>query len=390
MSLDLSSLSKYMMLWMKDLFPICRSITGDGVRETLNYIKSIIPELEIKAVSTGTKAFDWEVPKEWNIYDAYIEDKTGKKIIDFKSNNLHVVGYSKSINQTMTYKDLDAHIHSLPNQPNAIPYITSYYNETWGFCVTDELRSELRKQPEKEFKVVINSSFKQGELNYGEVLIPGKSKKEVLLSTYICHPSMANNELSGPVMTMALINWIKNEQIDSRYSYRILFIPETIGSIVYLSKHYKSMIQNTVAGYVITCVGDNRDYSFIPSRNGNSLSDRVAKHVLQYHYPSFKEYTFLDREVMNDNIVAPGIDLPVASICRSKYGEYPEYHTSLDNLSLVSKEGLHGAFTVYTKCLTLINENSVYKSTVLGEPHLGKRGCIPQYQRKIHQILFVI
>ena len=286
------------------------------------------------------------------------------------------------INQTMKYEELDTYIHSLPNQPEAIPYITSYYNKTWGFCMSHNLRESLRKEPKKEFKVIIDSTLKKGELRYGEILIPGKSDKEILLSTYICHPSMANNELSGPVVTMALINWIKKEQYQSNFSYRILFIPETIGSIAYLSKYYETMKRKTIAGYVITCVGDNRDYSFIPSRNGNTLSDRVAKHVLNYHYPSFKQYTFLDRGSDERQYCSPGIDLPIASICRSKYGEYPEYHTSLDNLDLISEDGLTGSFLVYKKCLTIINSNNKYKTNILCEPHLSKYGLYPTISTK--------
>jgi len=362
--------------WAKDLYPICRSISGNGVRETLAYLKKLLPELQICEIPSGTQVFDWTVPDEWNINDAFVADESGKRIIDFRKHNLHVLGHSEPIDTFMTFVELDKYLYSIPSQPNAIPYITSYYERRWGFCVTDNLKNELRKNPQKKYHVKIDSTLKKGIMNYGELIIPGKTKKEILLSTYVCHPSMANNELSGPCVTAALSQWINNLK-DRRYTYRIVFLVETIGSIVYLNKHIKKLKQNVEAGFVLTCVGDDRTYSYVPSKYGKSLSDRIAKHVLKYHYEDYKAYSFLDRGSDERQYCSPGIELPICSICRSKYGEYPEYHTSLDDLSLISPKGLQGSLDVYKKCITLLEKNKVYRCTVTCEPQLGKRGLYP-------------
>ena len=250
--------------WMhqicKDLFPINRSITGEGVRQTLSYIKNILPQLEIFSVPSGTHAFDWVVPEEWDVKNAFIKDSSGKKIVDFKENNLHLVGYSCGVDNHISLELLQSHLFSLPNQPKSIPYVTSYYKRTWGFCISHEDRLRLK---EDKYHVYIDANHFEGNLNYGELIIPGSSSKEILLSTYVCHPSMANNELSGPAVTIALAQWLSSLK-DNRYTYRIIFIPETIGSLVYLSKNIDILKANVVAGYNITCVGDERAISFLP------------------------------------------------------------------------------------------------------------------------------
>lgn len=372
---------KQMYAWASDLFPICRSITGDGVRQTLAYIKNILPDLNIHQVNSGYQAFDWTVPDEWNIKDAFVASEEGNKIIDFNNHNLHVVGYSEPIEKWMNYEELDQHLHSLPEQPDAIPYITSYYKRRWGFCLTENQRNQLREHPEKRYFVKIDSTLEPGNLNYGELILEGKTKNEILLSTYICHPSMANNELSGPVVTTALAKWIF-EQEDHHFTYRILFIPETIGSIVYLSKNWQYLRQYTKAGFVITCVGDERTYSYIASRSGKTLADKVALHILRNKIGDYKHYSFLERGSDERQYCSPGIDLPVCSLCRSKYGEYPEYHTSLDDLNLISPQGLEGSFQLLKECFWLLENNKKYKSLVLCEPQLGKRGLYPTLSTK--------
>lgn len=362
----------------KELFPICRSITGDGFRQSLAILQEHLPDLNVFEVATGTACFDWTIPKEWNISDAYIIAPNGNKICDFKQSNLHVMGYSTPVNKTISLAELQEHLYSLPEQPDAIPYITSYYKERWGFCITHGQRLELT---EGEYQVVIDSRLEEGFLTYGELIIPGESEKEVFLSTYLCHPSMANNELSGPVVTTFLAKWIAN-LTNRKYTYRIAIIPETIGSITYLSRHYKTMKQRTVAAFNISCVGDDRTYSYLPSRAGNTLADQVAVHTLKHIYPDFDRYSYLDRGSDERQYCSPGIDLPMCSIMRSKYACYPEYHTSLDDLQLVTESGLQGALNALQKSIQCIEMNEVLKLNVLCEPQLGKRGLYPTISTK--------
>lgn len=361
------------------LWKINRSITGEGVRETLSVLKDIIPSLKIHSVPTGTPVFDWKVPNEWKVSDAYIVTPDGEKICKFVDNNLHLLGYSIPFKGRMSLSELKNHLYTLPEQLDAIPYITSYYKERWGFCLTHKQYESL---VEGEYEVFIESELFQGELNYGELLIKGQSEKEVFLSTYICHPSMANNELSGPTVVTFLAKWLS--EISNRYyTYRIVFIPETIGSITYLSRNYKELKQKTIAGFNVSCVGDDRAYSYLPSRNGNTLSDDVAKHVLKHIDQGFKSYTWLDRGSDERQYCAPGIDLPVASIMRTKYGQYPEYHTSLDDLNnVVTPTGLDGGYWSIRKAIEAIEKNKVFRVTVLCEPQMGERGLYPTLSSK--------
>ncbi len=363
----------------RKLWPINRSITGEGVRETLRIISKHLPALEIKSVPSGTQVFDWNIPKEWSVKEAYIITPSGEKICDFSKNNLHLVGYSVPFEGSVSFNELKKHLHTLSDQPNAIPYVTSYYEERWGFCLTQEQFDTLNNGI---YKIVINASLFNGELNYGELLIKGKSDKEIFLSTYICHPSMANNELSGPTVVTFLAKFLQ-EIGETDYSYRIIFIPETIGSITYLSHNYKDMKNKIFAGFNVSCIGDERAYSYIPSRNGKTISDLIAKHVLKWIDPNFIEYSWLDRGSDERQYGAPGIDLPIASILRTKHGKYPEYHTSLDNLeNVVTPKGLDGGYWAIRKAIEAIERNKNYKATILCEPQMGKRGLYKTLSKK--------
>lgn len=363
----------------KELWGLNRSITGSGLRQTLVKIQDHLPELAIKSVASGTRVFDWTVPKEWEVKRAFIITPTGEKICDFQQNNLHLLGYSTPIQKTLSLEELEKHLYSLPDQPDAIPYITSYYEERWGFCISDDDRKKL---VDGDYKVLIESRLFDGFLNYGELILKGETEEEIFLSTYVCHPSMANNELSGPCVVTFLAKWLK-ELTDRRYTYRIIFIPETIGSITYISTNFEEMKKNIIAGFNVSCVGDNRTYSYLPSRKGNTLSDQVAKHVLGWIHPQYSRFTWSDRGSDERQYCSPGVDLPVASIMRTKFHEYPEYHTSLDDLeNVVTPEGLDGGYEALKKALELLEKNEVFKVSVLCEPQMGKRGMYPAISTK--------
>ena len=378
MEIDLTA-GDEMYNWAKQLFPLNRSLTGMGVRETLAFIKSRIPELQIYEVPSGTKAFDWEVPMEWNIREAYIQDSEGNKIIDFKENNLHVIGYSLPIDKIVSRKELDSYLISLPDQPTAIPYVTSYYKETSGFCLSHDQVQNLGPGP---FRIFIDSELKSGHMTYGEILIRGDSSKEVLLSTYICHPSMGNNELSGPVVAMAAVQYLKSLE-KRKYSYRILFTVETIGSIYYISKNLDSLTRNVVAGWVLTCIGDNRTYSYVPSRERNSYTNIISRRVLEDLGEPYVEYSWLDRGSDERQYCSPGVDLPIGSLMRTKYGEYLEYHTSLDDMNVISPEGLSGGLQLIVNSINILESNAYFKNLLPCEPHLGKRGLYPTTSTKL-------
>ena len=356
----------------EELFPICRSITGEGIRYTLNRLKKEVPQIVLHEIPTGTKVFDWVVPKEWEISEAYIEDMKGNRIVDFQKNNLHVVGYSIPIDAIVSGDELQAHLYSLPEHPDWIPYVTSYYKERWGFCVTENSRKKLT---DNQYHVVIKSKLFDGSLTYAELLIPGQVSDEIFFSTYACHPSMANNELSGPVVQIELAKLLMSRK--NKYSYRLIWIPETIGSITYLSKNLDYMKEHIIAGYNITCVGDDRAVSYIQSRKGNTIADRAAKNVLKYIAPDYMEYSYLNRGSDERQYNAPGIDLPVCSICRTKFHEYPEYHTSADDLKLISPKGLEKSYYIYKEIIEALEVNEIYRINCLCEPQLGPRGLYP-------------
>lgn len=356
-----------------ELFPLCRSITGKGTRKTLLRLQKEVPEMKLLEVESGTKVFDWTVPNEWSIEEAYIEDSNGDRIVDFKKNNLHVVGYSTPIDTIVSLGELNEHLYSLSDHPDWIPYVTSYYKENWGFCMSHNQRISLK---DGNYHVVIKSSLFPGSLSYGELLIPGKSEKEIFLSTYVCHPSMANNELSGPVVQLQLAKWLLGQK-NLKYSYRLIWIPETIGSITYLSRNLEAMKKKVIAGYVLTCVGDERAVSYVGSRKENTLADVAAKNVLHFLAPDYKYYDFLHRGSDERQYNAPGVDLPVCSICCSKYHEYPEYHTSADDMTLISAKGLERSYDIYKTVIEAIERNTKYKINCYCEPQLGLRGLYP-------------
>lgn len=371
-----NTLEKDMWELTERLWPICRSLTGDGVRETFKIIQEQIP-LQIHEVPTGTKVFDWEVPKEWKIKDAYVLNENGEKIIDFKVTNLHVVGYSSPVDKWVDLAELQQHLHSIEEQPDVIPLITSYYKEYWGFCISHTQRKNLM---EGKYYVHIDSELFDGSLTYAELILPGTSKKEVFLSTYICHPSVANDNLSGPVVLTFLAKFIAS--ISRKYTYRIIFIPETIGAIAYLAKHHLEMKENLIAGFNLSCVGDNNNYSFVSSRYADTYADRIIERILRKKNLAYKKFSYLMRGSDERQFCSPGIDLPLITFSRTKFGEFPEYHTSLDNLDYICKEGLLGSLEVLMACIDDLEQNNLYQVNVLCEPQLGKRGLYPTINTK--------
>jgi len=353
----------------RELFPFPRSLTGDGVRQTLSVLARELPGLVIHEVPSGTPAFDWTVPEEWNIHGASIVDPDGQVVIDFADSNLHVVSYSEPIDAVMDRAALDEHLHSDPELPAAIPYVTAYYHRTWGFCLRDDQRRTL---PDGDYRVRIDSRLEPGTLSYGELVLPGASSAEVFLSTYICHPSLANNELSGPVVLTAIAKWLQQKRC-RRFTYRLVFIPESIGALVYSSLHLRNLQEHVVAGINLTCIGDDGDYSFLASRQGNSPIDRIGRRVVR-NTPQPVEYSYLDRASDERTYAAPGIDLPLISLMRTKYGKYRGYHSSMDDLSLVTPTGFQGGFDLVQDTLEQLEKSRYFLTTVRGEPQLGRRG----------------
>lgn len=365
-----------MMGLMRELFPICRSLTGPGVRQTLDLIEQSGVRLQRTSIPTGTACFDWEVPREWSVRDAYVCDPSGNKVIDFQQSNLHLVGYSVPVRARMRLADLQPHLHSLPEQPDAIPYRTSYYNEYWGFCLSHEQREKLA---DGEYEVVIDTTLEPGNLDYATARLAGTGSDIILLSTYICHPSLANNELSGPVLVATLMKLLASLP-PMRHSIEAVFVPETIGTIAYLSQHYRELLQSLRAGYVVSCVGDDGPYTYVRSKRHNSLADKAAEHVFRFLPPGHKVHIKDFSPVGSDErqYCSPGLNLPVGSILRSRHGEYAQYHTSKDDLSFVCEAGLAGALRVYLRVLQALELNCrPVRTNPFCEPQLGKRGLYP-------------
>lgn len=369
-------------LYFDKLWPICRSITGDGFRKSMGILSELVPWQKYQ-FPTGQKVLDWTVPKEWNVYDAYLIDPNGKRRAWFRENNLHLMGYSIPYRGTMPLRELRKHLYSLPDQPRAIPYLTSYYEERWGFCLSHE---ELLALPEGDYQIVVDTKLESGYLEFGEAVLKGETDEEILFSSYLCHPSLANNELSGPLVLSSLYrriaSWTKR-----RYTYRFVLVPETIGSIAFLSVHGQHLMNHLVAGYQLTCVGDGGAFTFKKSRRGDSLADRAGlafmKQAGESNVIPFSPAVGSDER----QYCSPGFNLPVASLMRTMYTCYPEYHTSLDNKNLMSFRSMADVVSAYEEIAHSIECNRHYVNLYpFGEPQLGPRGLFRAISGKERQI----
>lgn len=353
--------------FMAELYPICRSITGDGVRATLAAIKRRIP-LEIGEIASGTPVLDWTVPREWNIRDAYIKNSAGERVVDFRQSNLHVVGYSVPVRARMSLAELRPHLYTLPAHPDWVPYRTSYYSESWGFCLSER---QLQALPDGEYEVCIDSSIADGRLVWGEAVIPGVSTDEVLISCHVCHPSLCNDNLAGIALATELAGRLQGA--GTRYTYRFLFIPGTIGSITWLALN-ESTVSRIKHGLVVTCVGDGGRFTYKRSRRGNAEIDRAVEHVLRHGDYAYAVQDFFPYGYDERQFCSPGFDLAVGCLMRSPHGSFPEYHTSADNLDFVRPEYLEQSLNCYLEVIRVLEGNRVYVNTKpKGEPQLGRR-----------------
>jgi aminopeptidase-like protein len=361
-------LGKQMHRLASELYPICRSITGNGVRQTLNILKDSIP-LEIHEVPTGTKIFDWEVPKEWNIKDAYIKSSLGEKIVDFKDCNLHVLNYSTPIHGEVSLEDLRKHLYYLPEYPDWIPYRTSYYKEDWGFCLSYK---QYQKLKDEKYEVHIDSSLQAGHLTYAECFIKGELSDEILISAHICHPSLANDNLAGiSVVTFLIKQLLKSKP---RYSYRFIFIPGTIGAIAWLAVN-EGKVANIKHGLVASLLGDPGHFTYKRSRKGNAEIDQVAEMVLKARNPENKIIDFFPYGYDERQFCSPGFNLSVGNLSRTPFGQYVQYHTSADNLEFITEEALEDSYNTYLEIIGVLEGNRRFLNTnPKCEPQLGKRG----------------
>ena len=367
-TIDMKNAEKGMCQLMRELYPICRSITGNGLRKTLNIIKDQIP-IEIHEVPTGTQVFDWTIPKEWNIHDAYIKDSTGERVIDFKKSNLHVVSYSKPVKAKMSLKELQKNLFTLPNYPDWIPYRTSYYKEDWGFCLTHKQFLNLQ---DDEYEVCIDASLEEGYLTYGEYLLEGDTTDEVLISCHVCHPSLCNDNLSGIALVTFLAKHLR--QLSRRYSYRFLFMPGTIGSITWLCLN-ESQVSRIKHGLVVSCVGDRGPFTYKKSRRGDAEIDQAVMHVLKHTAKAYEIIDFFPYGYDERQFCSPAFNLPVGCLMRTPHGRFPEYHTSADNLDFVRPECLVDSFVKYVSTVDVLEQNKTYlNQNPKCEPQLGKRG----------------
>jgi aminopeptidase-like protein len=367
-SLNLNHIGQEMYQLIAALYPICRSITGNGLRQTLQMIKELIP-LEIYEVPSGSKVFDWTVPKEWNIRDAYIKNLQGEKIVDFTKSNLHVLNYSTPIQGKLSFDELKEHLFTLPDYPEWIPYRTSYYKENWGFCLSHKQFLAMR---DEEYEVYIDSSLEDGHLTYGEYYLPGERADEVLVSCHACHPSLCNDNLSGLALAVCLAKYLR--QFSLRYSYRFLFIPGTIGSITWLCRN-ESQVRRIKHGLVVACMGDPGKSTYKKSRQGEAEIDKAVLHVLKHSGQSYEVLDFSPYGYDERQFCSPGFNLPVGCLMRTPHGCFPEYHTSADNLHFVQPPYLADSFLKCLSVLHVLENNKTYvNQNPYCEPQLGKRG----------------
>ena len=395
---DFAALGTEMHALIAELFPLNRSLTGPAYLETLDRLEAIAGPMERHRFATGEQVFDWTVPREWEVREAWIKAPDGRVVASLADSTLHLVGYSVPFSGRLSLDELEPHLHSLPEQPGAIPYRTSYYREDWGFCLEHGVREALEPG---EYEVLIDSELRDGHIEVGEVTVPGRSEREVLLSTYCCHPSMANNELSGPAVQAHLARLVASREREPFFTYRFVFIPETIGSIAYLARFGERLMQRLAAGYVVTCIGDPGAFTYKRSRRGDSLADRAAEHVLAHLGAPYEVIDFypMTRSGSDERqYCSPGFNLPVGSLMRSMYGTYPEYHTSLDDLSFVTAEALGESLRAYSLIVEAL-EASAQKFTVTVphcEPQLGPRGLYPNTggpsfaEQRLHDLLHLI
>jgi aminopeptidase-like protein len=366
--LDLDQTSQAMHQFMTTLYPLCRSITGDGLRETLRQIQTQIP-LTLYEVPSGTQVFDWTVPREWNIRDAYVKNSQGDRVIDFRQSNLHVVNYSIPVHETLSLEELKAHLFTIPDRPDWIPYRTSYYKDSWGFCLTHKQLLEL---PEDQYEVRIDSTLEPGHLTYGEYYLPGEQTDEVLISCHVCHPSLANDNLSGIAIATTLAQQLS--QVARRYSYRFIFIPATIGSITWLSQN-EAITDRIKHGLVLSCLGDPGTSTYKKSRRGDAEIDRAVLHVLKHAGADYQAIDFFPYGYDERQFCSPGFNLPVGCLMRTPNGKFPEYHTSADNLDFVQPAQLKDSLNKCLGILTVLEHNKTYlNQNPKCEPQLGKRG----------------
>jgi aminopeptidase-like protein len=353
------------------LWPICRSIMGEGTRESLRILDEVMP-MDRLTYPTGTKVFDWTVPNEWSVADAYIIDPKGVKRAEFKKNNLHLLNYSSPFRGKISLEELKKHIFTDPDMPEAIPYRTSYYKEQWGFCLAHK---ELQALPSGDYEVVVDTALKPGQLEIGEAILPGDSKEEIIFSSYVCHPSLANNELSGPLVLTKLYDKLK-AMPKRRYTYRFVLSAETLGTIAYLSTRGEHLRKSVVAGYVITCVGDSGPFTYKFSRRSDTLADRAAQSVAKEAKTPWRWERFDPSDGSDERqYCSPGFDFPMGSLMRTMYGKFREYHTSLDNKDFVAFAAMDGSVEEYLKIVSVLEGNEVLKNaSPFGEPQLGRRG----------------